>query len=149
MGIQIAMLIVWAVVIAVCIVVEFLTCRIISISFVPGAIIALLLAAFNLAVWIQVPVFFVLAIIGFFVSRPIFRRYLQKAETASFSVKNKNIGKRFRLVSEVVDGKASIIISDIMWSCIIENDEDAKKLTKDDYIEIVDFDGNKPVVKAV
>ncbi|MCL2847963.1 MAG: NfeD family protein [Firmicutes bacterium] len=148
--VYIVMIVVWGLAIAAAIVVEYFTCQIISISLVPGGIAAVVLSAVQVDVWIQIVVFFALGLLCFAAFRPLYRKYLQKGgEDTSFTVKNQNIGKRFRLVSEVVDGKASIVISDVRWTCIIKNEEDAKKLRKDDYIEIVDFDGNKPIVKAV
>jgi len=144
--IVIAMLVVWSVVIAAAIFVEYFTCQIISVSFVPAAVISLVLAAFDIHVGIQIPVFFGAGTIFVLIARPLFKKYLQKASAVSFTVRNKNIGQKFRLVANVVDGKSSVVISDVTWTVKVIENEDT--LAKGDMVEIVDFEGNKALVKA-
>jgi len=145
--IQIAMIIVWAAVVAVSILVEYFTCQIVSIAFVPAAVIALVMAAFDVHWGFQILAFFGGGVIFVFACRPLFKKYLQKAGTESFTVRNKNIGGKFRLIEEVVDGKSSIVISDVTWTAKIL--PESVLPAKGDMVEIIDFEGNKAIVKTV
>ena len=148
----IVMLTVWATVIAIAILVEYFTCQIVSIAFVPAGVVAIMLAAFNVGIYWQIPVFLVLGSGSVFAMRPLFKRYLQKINNESFTVKNRNIGQRFRLVDDVIDGRSSIIISDVTWAAVISPDikEEAQEaLTKGALVEVLNFDSNKAIVKPV
>jgi len=145
--IQVIMIIVWSVAIAVAILVEYQTCQIVAVALVPPGIIAVILAAFNVHWGIQIPTFFVVGAACIFASRPLFKKYLQKAGGESFTVKNKNVGQKFRLAEDVVDGKSSIVIADVTWTAKVSLSESNQTLAKGDMVEIIDFEGNKAIVK--
>ena len=75
------MQIIWAVFIILALVIEGLTTALVSVWFVPGAIAALLLASFKVALWIQVLVFVLVSVVCVVLARVVFKKYFKKKNT--------------------------------------------------------------------
>ena len=136
------MYIVWSCVIALALLIEFLTFDLITIWFAGGGIIALILAACGVLWMYQLAAFFVVSLICILLLRNIFKKYIHiKTTPTNIDV---NIGHRARLLSDVIDGKSEIKINDIFWTVVCEQD-----LKAGETVEITGINGNKfSVVKA-
>ena len=139
----VVMMVIWAVVIVASVIVEMATCEIISILFVPGAVVAMIMAPFEVHVALQVIVMLAIAVVGFFAFRPLAKKWLIKP-TEKIHITKANIGKKVRLTEDSVDGMTGIIINDVEWRAVVSA---GCELTKGTMVEIVAFEGNKAVVK--
>ena len=143
------MIIVWAVVIAVSLFIEFLSYDLISIWFAPAALVALILAASNIwsdvtiQYWIQLIVFIVLSIAFILIFRPLMKRVLIK-DTIPTNITDSNIGKKLRLTSDTIDGHATIELNGVTWKVQIE---DSAELAKNAMVELTGAISNKFTAK--
>lgn len=72
------MIYVWMAVILLCIIVEAGTAALVSIWFLPGALISLILAIANVPLWVQLVVFTVVSAVMLVLSRTVFAKYMNK-----------------------------------------------------------------------
>lgn len=136
------MIVVWAVVMAFTLLLEFFTVDFFASCFSLGALVALILAACGVNVYWQVAVFFVLTVVALCVARPLMKRWLKKP-TVPTNV-DQNFGKKVRLLADVVDGTSSIKINDVVWKVACE-----ANLKQNDEVTIERVEGNKMIVKPV
>ncbi len=134
------MIVVWAVVMAFTLLLEFFTVDFFASCFSLGALVALILAACGVNVYWQVAVFFVLTVVSLCVARPLMKRWLKKP-TVPTNV-DQNFGKKVRLLADVVDGTSSIKINDVVWKVACE-----ANLKQNDEVTIERVEGNKMIVK--
>ena len=136
------MIVVWAVVMALTLLLEFFTVDFFASCFSLGALVALVLAACGVNVYWQVTIFFILTIVALCVARPLLKRWLKKP-TVPTNV-DQNFGKKVRLLTDVVDGTSSIKINDVVWKVTCE-----ANLKQNDEVMIERVEGNKMIVKPV
>lgn len=136
------MIIIWAMVIAGTLLLEFFTVDFFACCFSFGALVALIITVFEVDVIWQLVGFFVATIIAICASRPLVKKFLKKP-TVPTNV-DQNFGKTARLLADVVDGKSTIKINDVVWAVVCE-----ANLKKDDTVVIESVEGNKMVVKPV
>ena len=137
---QTTMIVIWAVVMAFTLLLEFFTVDFFACCFSLGALVALILAACHVNVYWQVGVFFVVAIIALVGARPILKRLIKKPTVATNV--DQNFGKKVRLLADVQDGESSIKLNDVVWkvSCNVA-------LKKNDEVVIERVEGNRMIVK--
>lgn len=130
------MVIVWAVVVAATLMVEFLSgSEFVSLWFSVGALVALILAACGVDINIQIVVFVLSSgamLAGF---RPIAKKMVKNPTIATNA--EAEIGREVRLTSDVVDGKASASFNGTFWT-VHCNEE----LKKGDMVKITAIEGN-------
>lgn len=136
------MIIVWAVVIATTLLLEFFTVDFFACCFALGAFVSLILSIFDVAIVWQLVVFFAVSIIAICATRPLVKRFMKKP-TVPTNV-DQNFGKTTRLLADVIDGVSSIKINDVVWTATCE-----VPLKKDDLVSIERVEGNKMIVKPV
>lgn len=140
------MIIVWAGVIGISLLVEFLTYELVSIFFVPAALVALIMAPIDVVFWWQIVTFLVLAVFFVLAFRPVMKRTLMKEkDTNRTNITDANIGKQVRLLEDTVDGQSLIEVNGVPWSCTVDKDG----LEKGSMVEIVGSESNKFIVKGV
>ena len=135
---------IWLGIACASLIIELVTLQMVTIWFVPSAIIALILAACNVMVEIQVVVFIVLSLILILSLRKISLKFLlkTKAKTNSEAL----IGKKTKLLSPIKDGEGGTIkVNGIIWTAIGENETIA--IDADKTVEILSIDGIKLIVK--
>lgn len=139
---QTTIIITWAVVMAVTLLLEFFTVDFFACCFSFGALISLILAACGVNIYWQVSLFFIVTVIAILATRPLVR-YFIKRPTVPTNI-DQNFGKKVRLMSDVVDGHATIKINDVVWkvNCDVP-------LKQDDEVVIECVEGNKMIVKPV
>lgn len=139
---QTTMIIIWAVVMAVTLLLEFFTVDFFACCFSFGALIAIILTACGADIYWQVSIYFITTIIAIIATRPLVRRFIKKP-TIPTNV-DQNFGKKVRLLSDVIEGQATIKINDVVWkvNCDVP-------LKQDDEVVIERVEGNKMIVKPV
>ena len=136
------MIVIWAVVFAVTLLLEFFTVDFFACSFSIGALFSLILAACRANLYWQLSVFFVVTILAICAARPVLKRYLKKP-TVPTNV-DQNFGKTARLLADVENGISSIKINDVVWSVACE-----ANLKQNDLVMIERVEGNKMIVQPV
>ena len=134
------LIIVWAVVIAAAIAAEFLTMDVYSAWFAGGGLVAMILAACGVALEWQLIVFVVLSIALLFSLRPLVMKFI-KNETTPTNL-DANIGKHFKLLGDVVEGRSTIKIHDVVWSV-----QCGDLLKSGSEVVVTGIDGNKYIVE--
>ena len=130
------------------IVIEALTADLFTVWFMPGALIAIILAAFKVAVPIQIAVFFGVSIIMFVLSKTVFKKYLKsrKKEKTNLDLIIGQTG----IVTEDIDNiaaKGSVKVNFQIWTARAVNDEDSIK--EGDLVKIVAVSGVKLICEKI
>lgn len=71
---------IWVIVIALAVITEVISEQLVSIWFVPGALVALILEIFNVDIWIQILVAAIVTLIGIFVLRRQLMRFVKNTD---------------------------------------------------------------------
>lgn len=135
---------IWVAVIAVSLVIEFSTMEMVSLWTAIGGAIALLLAALDVNIEIQLVVFFVVSIALLLGLRKIAVKYLLKNNKQKTGT-DLLIGTTHKLKKAITsETRGSVKINDLDWSAITENGEELEEGT---LVEILKIEGNKLIVK--
>lgn len=136
---------IWLGIFIISFIVEAFTVDLVSIWFAFAALITLVLSAIpGIPWWVEVIVFFVLAL-GFILSvRPLAKKYLQRNESKSNI--DEIIGKKGKIIKKIDSlDVGEVRIGDVIWSAISSDENDT--LEVDTIVEVVAVQGNKLVVK--
>lgn len=138
------MIILWACLFVAFLIIELATAGLATIWFCGGAIIALIMAAFNLPVWSQVAVFAVLSIVLLILTRPIVKK-LKSKKVAPMNTE-RVLGRKSIVIDDIdgLSGNGSVKIDGIIWSAISENDDTV--ILKGTKVIVKKVDGVKVVV---
>ena len=79
MGNEVSMLVIWLAVLIIMLVIELFTMGLTTVWFAGGALIAIIAAAINLPVWVQITVFIVVSGVLLWFTRPIAIKYFNKS----------------------------------------------------------------------
>jgi len=118
MDTQEILIIVWAIVIALSIAIEFITYDLIAVWFSPAALISLILAAVDVDWPWQLSTFVVASIIFLLAFRPVVKKFLDKPAIKT-NITDVNMGKKVRLLADSVDGYSAIQVNGITWKARI------------------------------
>lgn len=145
-GIPITDVTFWIIVAVVCGVVEAISLGITSIWFVLGAVVALVLASFDVPFIVQVVVFLVVSIVLLIYTRPIATKYLKlgKEKTNVDAI----VGQSGLVVEKIdnVLGKGQVKIGGQIWSAKSEDGED---IPRDVEVLVLDVKGVRVIVKKI
>lgn len=134
----------WLAITAAALIVEFITSEMVSVWFVGGGLVALLLAGVGLGWYFHVPAFIVVS----FVLMLCFRRLVMQKLNKKTERTNAEtvIGKEFELLSDIKFNEAgSIKVNGVVWTAIAENEHTEIPAGKTVIIEKIE--GNKYIVK--
>ena len=137
-----AMIIIWAVVIASALLLEFLTYDLITTWFAVGGVGALILAACHVDWKWQFLTFVLLSLVCLLTLRRITRRFIRVKDQPTNA--DANIGKHTKLTSDVVEERSTIVLNEVTWTAVCE-----EPLKEGTLVEITEIKGNKFVVKKV
>ena len=135
----IVMIVVWAVVIGAALLIEFLTYSFVSAWFAVGGFAAIITAPLGLYWPWQILVFVCVSFLFLLSMRPLVKRFV-KVKTQPTNL-DMFIGRKYKLLKDVENGKSEIQINDIIWT--VKCDDQMKK---GDTVEILDMEGNKYIV---
>ena len=107
---------IWLIIFVVCIAVEIATMGLTTIWFAGGALIASVVAAIGGPIWLQVVLFFVVAFILLYFTRPIAVKYFNK-DRVKTNVESM-IGKQAIVISEInnLQGIGQVTVGGMEWS---------------------------------
>ena len=135
---------IWVAVIAVSLIIEFLTMEMVSLWTAIGGILALILSALNVGFEIQLIVFFGVSIILLLSLRKLAIKYLLKNDSQKVGT-DRIIGTKTKLLSEITpDNSGTIKVNGVVWSATTN---DGEPLAENTVVEIVEIRGNKIIVK--
>lgn len=135
---------IWVAVIAVSLIIEFLTMEMVSLWTAIGGILALILSALNVGFEIQLIVFFGVSIILLLSLRKLAIKYLLKNNNQKVGT-DRIIGTKTKLLSEITpDNSGTIKVNGVVWSATTN---DGEPLAENTVVEIVEIRGNKIIVK--
>lgn len=139
-------IIIWAVVLALLIVVELATAQLVTIWFAAGALVALIAASLNANVWIQLLLFGVVSGITLAATRPLVKKITNRQAEPMNA--DRCIGEK-AVVTERIDnvaGVGAVKVGGIIWSARSSSGE---VIEQDKTVEIEKIDGVKVIVKEV
>lgn len=140
-------MIVWIAALIVAIIVEIITMGLTSIWFAGGALVALIAAALNGPLWLQIACFVVVSVLLLVFTRPVAIKYFNKGRvrTNAESV----VGKKAIVVSTVdnLQGVGQVTVEGQEWSA--RSAEDGSVLEKGTVVEVVAISGVKLICKLL
>ncbi len=124
------MAIVWAAAFAVSIWVEAETAEMISIWFMPGAVAALVLSLFDVAIWIQCVTFLALSAVLLVVARLLLKKYVIKKVGSEKTDTDLLIGRQVKVEEDIDNSeeKGAVRVNGQIWSARMENDLESAKV---------------------
>ena len=138
---MVTMIIVWSLVIGAALLAEFLIYNLVSAWFAVGGIAALISAPFDLFWAWQILIFFVVSFAFLLGLRPFIKKFIH-TKTIPTNV-DANVGKTFKLLKDVADGRSEIKILDVIWTVTCPD-----ALKKGETVEVTGMEGNRYIVKG-
>lgn len=135
---------IWLAVTAAALIIEFITSEMVSVWFVGGGLIAMLLAGIGLNWYFHVPAFIVVSFVLMLCFRRLVMQKLNKAaeKTNAETV----IGKEFELLSDIKFNEAgSIKVNGVVWTAIAEDEH--TEIPAGKIVVVLKIEGNKYIVK--
>lgn len=112
----------WGLFLILTIVVEAATVDLVSIWFTLGAIVGLILAIFNVPLWVQILVFAVVSIISLIVGRILLKKFVKKSKSEPSNF-DRYIGQVIILKTGVDKfNHGSALIGDVTWTVSVNED---------------------------
>ena len=139
---------IWLAVIILALICEACTTALVSIWFVPPAIISMVLAIIEVDVWVQVVVFFVVSIASIALFHSLFKKKLANSRKKATNT-DILIGEK-AVVTEDIDNLRAVgcvKINGQLWSARAENDDD--DIFEGDVVQIIAVKGVKLVCRKV
>lgn len=137
---------VWLAVVAVSLIVEFMSWDLTSIWFAIAGLISLILSAINGISWeVQLAVFVVISALLLIFVRKICRKLLLKNTNTKTNV-DAFVGKQLKLLKAVTnDCGGEVKINGVIWQAVTDNGEE---IEAHNVVEVLRVEGNKLIVKA-
>ena len=136
---------IWLCVLVAAVALEAVTAGLVSIWFVPGALIAMILAFLNVPAYLQLIVFFGLSILLLVFSRTIWKKYMAK-KPADKTNADALIGQTAIVTADIdnIHETGEVKISGLYWSA---RSADGTPIPKDSLVEVLSIDGVKLICR--
>lgn len=137
-------IIIWLSLMGISLIVEIITTEFVSIWFIPGSLVGIILAALGVNGAVQVFAVIIVSVGSLFAFRPIAMRLVGKGiRTNADSL----IGRRTRLLTAVdADVRGTVKFGDVVWYVSSKSD---LPIEAGKYVEILEIEGNKLIVKEI
>lgn len=137
---------VWLAVLCVSTALEFITMQMVSIWFAIASIVAIVLALFCVAWWVQLIVFSVLSLVLLVTLRKFSMKFLLR-NTNTKTNADSIIGTVHKLIEPISEDKPGAVkINGVVWNAISKNGKSIKQNVE---VKIENIEGNKLVVSKV
>lgn len=137
---------IWLAVTAAALIIEFITSEMVSVWFVGGGLVAMVLAGVGLDWYIHVPAFIVISLVLMLCFRSLVMKKLKGKEVRTNA--ETVIGKEFELIDGIGFNKmGSIKINGVVWSAIAENEN--AEIPAGTKVVIKNIQGNKYLVEEI
>ncbi len=137
---------IWLAVTVLALVVEFVTSEFVSIWFIGGGIVSMILSGVGIDWYIHVPAFFVVSLVLLLAFRKLAIEKLNKRteKTNAESV----LGKEFKLLTPIsFNQPGTIKVGDVVWSAVAVNDD--AEIKEGTIVKIKALKGNKYIVEEI
>lgn len=138
--------IIWLVIFIVLLGIEIATLGLTTIWFAGGALVATLIAAIGLPLYVQIPVFLVVSVVLLLFTRPIAQKYFNKER---ISTNAESLVGQTAVVTESINnlkGMGKAVINGQEW--MARSVEDSAELQKETQATIVAIEGVKLILRA-
>lgn len=139
------MIYVWLAVVVISAIVEALTLQMVGIWFVVGGLVALILAACNVALEWQIIAWIIVSLILLLALRRLCLRFILKKDNTRTNV-DALVGVKVKLLADAVDGTSEGKIGDVVWTVVLQDSETA---AAGDTVEVVEVQGNKLIARIL
>lgn len=137
------MIYVWAGVIALSLIIEFVSQEFVSIWFAASGLISLILAACNVGLAWQIPVFVVISLALVFATRPLIKKFVKKPTVATNA--DSLIGQKSKLLTKITENEnGTIKFKGVVWSATA-----SEPIEAGDEVIVAEINGNTLTVKKV
>ena len=139
---------IWITVIVISVVCEAATAALVSIWFMPAALISLVLSCFEVHIWIQAATFFVVSIMSIVIFHSFFGKYISKSKKTATNV-DIIIGEK-AVVTEKVDNVSAVgavKVKGQYWSA--KSTDDSISFDVGEIVEVVSVSGVKLVCRKI
>lgn len=137
---------IWLGVIVVASLVEVASMQMVSIWFVPGGLVALILYFCGVGWQIQIIVFIIVSIVLMLALRKLCLKFLLKNNHSEKEI-NSLIGKEAILIEPITQEKPGAVkIGDVVWTAVTQDDS---SINKGALVEIAEVKGNKLIVQKI
>lgn len=134
---------IWLFVTALALIIEFITTDLVSIWFVGGGLIGMILSLASVPWGIQVVAFLIVSFALLFSLRKIILKRF-KGQEVNLNA-DRAIGKTFRLLSAITfDDAGSIKVNDVTWTAVSKNN---MPIPAGKIVKVVEIKGNKYIVE--
>lgn len=134
------MIVAWLIALILFVIVEAATYALVSIWFAAGALVALISAAVNASVWLQVVLFLVISAVTLAATRPMARKFQgQKKERTNADKVLEMTGVVTERIDNI-DGTGTVYVDGKVWSARSENGD---VIEKDTRVKVVRIEGVK------
>ena len=135
---------IWLAVTAAALIIEFITSEMVSVWFVGGGLVAMLLAGVGLEWYFHVPAFIAVSFVLMLCFRQMVMRKLNK--TTERTNAETVIGKEVELLSDIKFNEAGTIkVNGVVWTAIAENEH--SEIPAGTTVTVLKIEGNKYIVK--
>lgn len=137
---------IWLGITAAALIIEFITSEMVSVWFVGGGLVAMLLAGIGLDWYIHVPAFIVVSLVLMLCFRSLVIKKLKGKEVRTNA--ETVIGKEFELIDGIgFNSMGSVKINGVIWSAIAENEN--AEIPAGTKVIIKNIQGNKYIVEEI
>ena len=137
---------IWLAVTAAALIIEFITTEMVSVWFVGGGLVAMLLAGLGLDWYFHVPAFIVISLVLMLCFRKLVMKKLNKGTVRTNE--ETVIGKEVVLLSAIgFNNPGSIKVNGVVWTAVAE-DENAS-IAEGTRVIVERIEGNKYIVKEI
>ena len=136
--------IIWLIIMAGLLIIEFATLGLTTIWFAAGALVAFIVAAVGAPLWLQITVFIIISLIMLFVTRPIATKYLNSKTTKTNA--ESLVGKTAKVTIAIdnLQPSGQVVIGGMEWTA--RSTEDTVTIPEGTLVTIEGISGVKLMV---
>lgn len=139
---------VWFAIFIALIVIEALTADLLTVWFMPAALVCIILAAFEVAVPIQISVFFGLSIIMFILSKTVFKKHLKSKKSEKTNL-DLIIGETGIVTEDIdnINAKGTVKVHFQLWTA--RSLDDSAVIKEGNRVKIIAVEGVKLICEKI
>ena len=138
---------IWLGILILSFITEISTAALVAVWFMPGALIALILSALDVEIWIQVLVFLLTSAIILAFSRTIFKKYIRKGPIEKTN-SDALVGETGIVLEEIdnIEGRGQVKVKNQTWRAVSSENT---VIMQGALVEVLGIDGVKLICKII
>ena len=137
------MLFVWLGVLVLSLLIEATSAQLVSIWFVPAALIALVMSGLGAPIWLQVTSFSAISILLMLITRPLVKKFINEKSPYAEKKSEHNTGVG-EVIEDITETSGRVLLKGIYWSA---KSIDASVIPVGTKVDVVSQDGTTLIVK--